>query len=77
MVYRFAWRRRFFWKSLKVMGHRYEKDQNKMVLFFEDGSVRELKEWTSCEVFLRQDWVLARKKQMESDSGLNVPLSTP
>jgi hypothetical protein len=47
-----------------------------MVLFLPDGSVREIAKWTKCEVFLRQDWVLAQKKIMETASGVSVPLST-
>lgn len=76
MLYRFRWRRRFFWRSLKVSGHRYERDQDKMVLFFPDGSVREIAEWSKCEVSLRQDWVLTSKKLMESQAGVTIPLDT-
>jgi len=58
-----------------IQGHRYEQSMNKMVLFFQDGSVREIPNWSSREVVLGVDWVLAVKKQMEAQSGQSVPLT--
>lgn len=58
-----------------IQGHRYEQAMNKMVLFFQDGSIREIPNWSSREVVLGVDWVLAVKKQMEAQSGQSVPLT--
>ena len=46
-----------------------------MILFFEDGSIREIAEWKKCEIKLGIDWVLARKKAMEAETGVDVKLN--
>jgi hypothetical protein len=48
-------------------------EQNKMVLFFENGSAREIKHWSNCEAFLGRDWAEAMKKEMEQKSGTSIP----
>lgn len=73
--YTFSWRYKFWWHKERVMGHRYEKDQNKMIIYFEDGSLREIKNWSDCEVKLGLDWVAWVKKDMEKKSGQSVPLN--
>lgn len=75
MEYVFKYRRRVFWSSVKVIGHNYDQPQNKMVLFLPDGSIREIANWSQCEASLGTDWVLARKKQLEQQSGQTIPLS--
>lgn len=75
MSYIFRWKRFFLWKKQKVIGHRYEPDQNKMILYLQNGSVREIAKWDNCEVFLGQDWVLAVKKDAELKSGTTIPLA--
>jgi len=72
MKFKFKYRRRFFWKTFTVSGHRYDENQNKMVLYFENGSVREIKDWRNCEVKLGIDWALETKKQMEKESGVEI-----
>jgi hypothetical protein len=58
-----------------VKGHHYEAGQDKMVLMYHDGSVKEIAHWKDYEVTLGEDWVLALKKEMEKEAtGLNVPL---
>ena len=71
--YLFKWKRRLFFHTKKVVGHRYEKEQDKMVLFFENGGIREIKLWTQCENVLGSDWALIMKKQMEQQSGVSIP----
>lgn len=75
MSYKFKYKRFLFWNSYKVIGHTLDEKQNKLVLFFEDGSIREIKKWTDCEVQLGTDWVIAQKKVMEKESGQVIPLS--
>jgi hypothetical protein len=75
MSYVFKWKRRFFWQKQKVIGHRYETDQDKMVLYLDGGSIREIRNWVNCELYLGQDWILAVKKDAESKSGTTIPLS--
>ena len=75
MTYLFKYRRRSpFFTSRKVTGHRYEEKQDKMVIFYEDGSLEEIRKWRDCECALGTDWVLACKKTMEKDSGQTIPL---
>jgi hypothetical protein len=75
MKYVFKWRRNLFWKSKKVIGHRYESDMDKMVIYFENGAIREIKKWSDCEVMLGSDWVLAQKKNLEVRAGTTIPLN--
>ena len=67
--YWFKYRRKFFWRKFKVTGHKFEKEQNKMVLFFTDGSLREISNWNECEIALGVDWVLASKEQIKEEAG--------
>lgn len=69
MNYVFNYRRNYFWKSHKVVGHQYDAPQDKMILFSDDGSVREIANWKDCEVKLGVDWVLAQKKALEAQAG--------
>ena len=75
MQYKISYKRGLFWKEITVKGHRYEPQYDKMVLYFADGSIREIPQWSKCEVFLDTDWVLAVKKDMESKAGQSIPLT--
>ncbi len=57
------------WHKLKVQGHKYEEDQNKMVLFLENGGIREIARWSSCECKLGIDWYVANKEQIKEEAG--------
>ncbi len=76
MTYKFNYKRKgWFYHTEKVVGHNYMEKQNKMVLYYEDGSIREIKEWNKCECKLGTDWVLAVQKKMEKDTGTPVPVN--
>jgi hypothetical protein len=75
MSYVFKFKRKFFWHKVTVIGHGYNEQQDKMVLYLPGGSIRELRKWRDCEVFLGTDWVLAQKKMMEEKAGTTIPLS--
>jgi hypothetical protein len=75
MKYIFKYRKKFFWKKFIAIGHRYDTDQDKMIVFFEDGGFQEICEWKKCELKLGQDWVLSRKKIMEQEAGIDVKLN--
>jgi len=77
MNYKFTYKRRWWVpsKSFLVAGHRLEAPQDKMVLFFPDGGVREISEWSRCEVRLGTDWVIAQQKAMEKQAGQPIPLA--
>ena len=77
MKYKFKYRKcgRLFWSSQEVIGHSFVADQDKMVLYFNNGGLMEIAHWKDHEVKLGQDWVLAVKKNMESKIGQQLPLS--
>ena len=65
----------FFSKTEKdVIGHRYQRDQDKMVLYFSTGALKEIAEWSKCEIFLDVDWVLSTQKKKEEEAGQTIPL---
>jgi hypothetical protein len=73
-TYRFSYRRRLFWRTFVVIGSKHEPQNDKMVLFFPDGGLREIARWSRCEARLGADWVAAMKKQMEAQAGQSIPL---
>jgi hypothetical protein len=75
MRYKFTWKRHLLKKTQLVIGHQYDNNQDKMVLYLEDGGVREIKKWKDCECFLGSDWVASTKKNLESKVGQTIPLN--
>lgn len=73
--YKFNYRKRLFWKSIKASGHKYYQDVNRMDIYHTDGSITSLAEWAKYDLFLGTDWVLFTKKQMEKESGQEVKLA--
>tara|TARA_R100000808_G_scaffold7022_1_gene20627 strand:+ start:3335 stop:3556 length:222 start_codon:yes stop_codon:yes gene_type:complete len=67
--YKFKYKRKFFWKSYLVKGHKFEENQNKMVLYFPNGGLREVKNWNDCEIKLGVDWVAFTKTQIKREAG--------
>ena len=75
MEYKFQYKIRWFWRSISVIGHSYDKDQDKIILYKKDGSVEEIPKWTTCSVKLGVDWVLSVKKNMEKQSGQQISIN--
>lgn len=78
MSYYFKYKRQGyfnFYKKVKVIGHKFLPEQNKMLLFKEDGSLEEIIEWTKCSVILGTDWVTATKNKLEKETGTAIPLN--
>lgn len=75
MLYKFKYKRRFFWRSLKIDGHRLDDKLNRMDLFMPDGSVLSLGNWSECDLRLGADWVIRQKKDMEKQAGQDVKLN--
>jgi len=65
----------WFWKKIKVSGHSYNKELDKIVLFHSDGSMNEIPQWSKCFVVLGLDFLNAQKKQMEKETGANINLN--
>lgn len=72
MKYIFKYRRKLFWKSVTVVGHSYNRDLDRVSLLLENGGIREVPQWSKCECKLGVDWVLAKKKAMEKESGQTI-----
>jgi len=60
-----------FWKTYVVSGFR--RDDNRMCLFFEDGTTLELCEWSKYDCKLGTDYFDAVKKVMEQKAGQSIP----
>lgn len=52
----------------------YDKDIDKMVLYLENGGIKEISNWSNCECELGLDWVLETKKAMERSIGQTIPM---
>jgi hypothetical protein len=63
-------------KTALVSGHRYEQNIDKMILFFPDGSLREVPCWSKRTVWLGLDWVAAQKNELEKRAAIPVILKT-
>ena len=57
-VYKLKYRRGDFgiWHTIKVIGHQYETDSNKLICYLPDGGLREIAHWSDCEIILGADW---------------------
>lgn len=75
MTYKFFYKKRFFWESILVVGHRLDKELNRMDFYIPDGSIMSLTNWDRYDMKLGIDWVLFTKKQMEKESGQQIPLN--
>jgi hypothetical protein len=75
MTYKFKYRRPGrLWKSHTVVGHNLDNDLDRMILYYENGSIRSIPKWSQNELFLDTDWVLATKAKMEDESGQDIKL---
>lgn len=73
--YSFKFKKRFFWKTVKAIGHRYEKEIDRMDVYLEKGEIFSISQWSKYDLFLGIDWVLFTKTQMENESGQKIDLS--
>lgn len=73
-VFKYKKAGRWFWKTIKVSGHGYIADQDKMVLYYPDGTIRELAHWKDYEVTLGLDWKETMRKQKSKEAGVSVEL---
>ena len=65
--------RAWFWKKKKVVGHKYDKSMDKMVLYFSDG-LETISCWKKYDMKLGSDWALVEKNTMENESNTSVNL---
>lgn len=56
--------------------NKIRKPIDAMVLYFEDGSIERIPEWSNYYMKLGSDWALVIKNKMEKESGVNIKLNT-
>ena len=75
MKYKVKIRKSFFWKNLTVIGHRFDKETNRMDFYLENGGIISYGKWDQYDMKLGKDWVVATQKLMEKESGQAVRLN--
>lgn len=72
MTYKFKYKKRFFWKTIKnAKGHLFIPDANRMDIFMEDG-ILSLSNWDKYDIYLGSDFLLFQKDEMEKEAGQNI-----
>ena len=74
MTYKFKYKCGRFYKSVSVIGHKYNKELDRMILMFKDGGIMEIASWSCYDCKLGKDWALAVKKEMEKQAGQSIPV---
>jgi hypothetical protein len=69
LQYVFLYKRYFFWHKFTIVGHEFQPRTKKMVIYFPDGSLREIKNWNDCEIKLGVDWVLVTERKIKEEAG--------
>lgn len=55
----------------KVLSH-FLTENDKLVLHFEDGGLREIPAWKDCEIILGADWLKATRKKLAEGLKPNI-----
>lgn len=75
MKYKFKFKKYLLWKCITAVGHTYLKDMDRMDIFDESGGVLSLSKWSTYDLKLGTDWVLATKDKMEKEAGRPIALN--
>ncbi len=68
MLYNFKWKEvGKEWQTEEVIGHKYYKDNDRMILFKENGGIFEIPCWNTMYSDLGQDWADKVKAQHEDE----------
>ena len=68
-MYTLKYKRRFIWHTYKnVTGHTFNKDMNRMDVFFED-KILSIPQWDKCTLLLGSDFILQQKKDINKEAG--------
>ena len=73
-MYKFKYKKRGLWKTIKASGHKFYPEMDRMDVFHQDGSITSIAKWSNYDLFLGTDWVLFTKKEMEKESGQKIEL---
>lgn len=74
-LYKFKYKKRLFWSSVKAAGHQYDKDSDRMDIYHADGTITSLAHWSKYDLRLGKDWVEATKAQMEKEAGQPIKMN--
>jgi hypothetical protein len=77
MVYSFKFKSRYwpFWKTIKVVGHHYDKQTDRIDLFLANNKgIYSVGNWSSYKLLLGKDWMEAQKAAMEEETGQPIPM---
>lgn len=72
--YKFKYKRFFLFRTIKAVGHRYDRDLQRMDVYHANGAITSIPAWHKYTLFLGVDWVLFTKKQMEKEAGQKINL---
>lgn len=81
MEYNFKYKKdgSLFWKTKRVIGHATEVDKNgkctgSIILYYSNGSLEVIPNWSNYHFRLGTDWLIASKKQAEEESNTELKL---
>lgn len=77
MTYVFRYKKWYnlFYKKVKVKGHSFQKETDRMDLFLaENKGIISLSSWSKYDMKLSEDFFLFQKEQMEEETGQSVKL---
>lgn len=74
-TYNFKYKKFLFTKTIKAIGHRYDKDTDRMDIYHVNGAITSIPQWSKYFLFLGVDWVLATKAAMEKEAGQKIELN--
>lgn len=77
MTYKIRYRRRFFFRTVTVVGHGYDRDLDRLFLDLPNGCTLEIAQWSKYDCKLGLDWVAAKKQKMESQTGQPIAVNRP
>lgn len=70
----FSYKKRFFTKRIKAIGHKWDQNSDRMDVYHLDGSITSIAEWKHYDLYLDKDWVSFTKKQMEKEARQKIDL---
>lgn len=74
-MYNLKFKRGFFWKTLKnVKGHQLHAELDRMDVFFNDGSLLSIPQWSKITMKLGPDFFLHQKQHLESVTGQDLKI---
>lgn len=66
-MYKFKYKRKFFWITKNVVGHSLVEKLDRLDLFLPDGSIHSVSGWSKCDMILGKDWKEAKEKMEQAN----------